>query len=49
MAHIDAVLARHQFTDGSGPVILYQIENELGSAGTAQKNYMTHLAGQGPG
>ncbi|MFL5831162.1 MAG: beta-galactosidase [Solirubrobacteraceae bacterium] len=44
LTHIDAVIARHQLTDGTGPVILYQIENELGSAGTAQKNYMNHLA-----
>jgi beta-galactosidase GanA len=41
---IDGVIARHQYTNGTGPVILYQIENELGSAGTAQKNYMNHLA-----
>ncbi len=40
---IDAVIARHQYTDGKGSVILYQVENELGSAGTAQKNYMNHL------
>ncbi len=26
---IDAVIARHQLTDGTGSVILYQIENEL--------------------
>src|SRR5947209_3701536 len=44
LTQIDAVIARHQYTDGTGPVILYQIENELGSAGTAQKNYMNHLA-----
>src|SRR5438105_2171025 len=43
LTHIDAVIARHQLTAGTGPVILYQIENELGSAGTAQKNYMNHL------
>jgi beta-galactosidase GanA len=43
LTHIDAILARHQFTDGTGPVILYQIENELSSTGTAQRNYMRHL------
>src|SRR5450755_262692 len=40
---IDAILARHQLTNGTGPVILYQIENELGT-GTAQSNYLQHLA-----
>jgi beta-galactosidase GanA len=41
--HIDAILQRHQLTNGTGPVILYQIENELASAGTSQKNYMQHM------
>jgi beta-galactosidase GanA len=41
---IDAILAAHQYTNGTGPVILYQIENELGSTGTAQQNEMTHLS-----
>src|SRR5262245_27263450 len=40
---IDAILARHQLTNGTGSVILYQIENELASTGTAQLNYLTHL------
>jgi beta-galactosidase GanA len=44
LTHIDAIIARHQYTDGTGPVILYQIENELGSAGSSQINYMNHLA-----
>ncbi len=44
LTHIDAIIARHQFTNGTGPVILYQIENELGSAGSSQVNYMNHLA-----
>lgn len=43
MTQIDAILARHQLTDGSGSVILDQIENELASTGTTQKNYMQHL------
>jgi beta-galactosidase GanA len=43
LTHIDAVLARHQYTNGTGPVILYQIENELASTGTSQRNYMQHL------
>ncbi|BCJ37096.1 beta-galactosidase [Actinocatenispora thailandica] len=43
MHRIDAILARHQYTNGTGPVILYQIENELASTGTSQKNYLQHL------
>jgi beta-galactosidase GanA len=42
-SHIDAVIARHQLTDGSGSVILYQIENELSATGTAQRAYLDHL------
>ena len=41
--HVDAILARHQYTDGTGPVILYQIENELAATGTSQRNYMQDL------
>jgi beta-galactosidase GanA len=40
---IDAILARHQVTDGRGSVILYQIENELAATGTSQRNYLQHL------
>ncbi len=43
LTHIDRILARHQYTDGRGPVILYQIENELSATGTAQRNYVAHL------
>ncbi|MGW5242228.1 beta-galactosidase [Monashia sp. NPDC004114] len=43
LGQIDAILSRHQYTDGRGSVILYQIENELDATGTAQKNYMKHL------
>src|SRR5215468_10415609 len=42
-SQIDAIIARHQLTTGSGTVILYQIENELASTGASQLNYMTHL------
>ncbi|MEN3310186.1 MAG: hypothetical protein V7603_6388 [Micromonosporaceae bacterium] len=42
-SHMDAVIARHQFTDGTGSVILYQIENELAATGTAQRTYLEHL------
>jgi beta-galactosidase GanA len=31
LRHVDPIIARHQFTSGTGPVILYQIENEYGS------------------
>jgi beta-galactosidase GanA len=40
---IDAILARHQLTNGTGTVLAYQIENELASTGTSQRNYMRHL------
>jgi beta-galactosidase GanA len=42
-SRIDAIIARHQLTNGTGTVILYQIENELASTGTTQLNYLTHL------
>jgi hypothetical protein len=42
-SRIDQILARHQLSNGTGTVLLYQIENELGSTGTAQRNYMQHL------
>jgi beta-galactosidase GanA len=29
--HIDPIIARHQLTNGTGTVILYQVENEYGS------------------
>ncbi|MEV5954755.1 beta-galactosidase [Streptomyces sp. NPDC051987] len=29
LRHIDAILARHQVSNGTGPVLLYQVENEL--------------------
>jgi beta-galactosidase GanA len=42
---IDAILARHQLTNGTGSVILYQIENEYASNLTSQTGiaYMKHL------
>jgi beta-galactosidase GanA len=45
MTAIDAILARHQVTDGSGTLLLYQIENEYASyVGTATGiDYMAHL------
>jgi beta-galactosidase GanA len=44
--HIDPILARHQLTNGTGTVILDQLENELASTGTSQRNYMQDLADQ---
>jgi beta-galactosidase GanA len=41
--HVDAIIKRHQLTEGTGTVILYQIENELSSTGTSQRNYMQNL------
>ena len=40
---IDPIIARHQVTNGTGSVILYQIENELASTGASQRNYIQHL------
>jgi beta-galactosidase GanA len=42
---INAVIARHQVTDGRGTVLLYQIENEYASFLTSPAgiNYMAHL------
>ncbi|GAA5185450.1 beta-galactosidase [Rugosimonospora acidiphila] len=44
--HIDPILARHQLTNGTGTVVLDQLENELASTGTSQRNYMQALANQ---
>ena len=41
--HIDAILAQHQLTNGTGTVILYQIENELASTGSSEFAYMQNL------
>ena len=43
MNHIDAILEHHQLSNGTGSVVAYQIENELGATATAQKNYMQNL------
>ncbi|MEV6916576.1 beta-galactosidase [Amycolatopsis sp. NPDC051106] len=40
---VDRIIARHQYVDGRGPVILYQIENELAATGVSQRNYVAHL------
>ncbi|GAA0460865.1 beta-galactosidase [Paractinoplanes deccanensis] len=44
MTRIDAIIGRHQFTEGTGTVILQQIENELFVTGAAQQRYMLRLA-----
>lgn len=44
MSHIDAIIARHQVTDGGGSVIAYQLENELGKVEPKHARLMAHLA-----
>src|ERR1700733_10931675 len=41
--HIDAILRNHQLSNGTGTVILYQIENELASTGSGEFDYMQNL------
>src|SRR5439155_10606306 len=43
LSAIDQIVSRHQLSEGTGTVLLYQIENELASTGTAQRNYVDHL------
>jgi beta-galactosidase len=43
LSHIDPIIARHQLTDGTGSVILYQVENEFGDTSAGGVAYMTHL------
>jgi beta-galactosidase GanA len=40
---IDAILARHQLTNGTGSVIEYQVENEYYHGDAAGRAYMKHL------
>src|SRR3954470_827765 len=44
-SHIDPIVARHQLTNDTGTVILYQIENEYANNVTSQTGiqYMKHL------
>jgi beta-galactosidase GanA len=44
LRHIDPIIARHQYTNGTGTVILYQIENEYGS--NTDPTYMEQLEQQ---
>eukprot|EP01042_Synura_sphagnicola_P014888 gene14888-18840_t len=41
---IDAIIKRHQITDGGGTIITYQIENELSNTDETHQRYMQHLA-----
>src|SRR4051794_16234364 len=45
LSQIDAILARHQVTNGTGPVVLYQIENEYANntSNAAGIGSMKHL------
>ncbi len=43
LTHIDAILARHQMTNGTGPIIAYQVENEYYDGSTAGRDYMEKL------
>jgi beta-galactosidase GanA len=43
LTHINAIITRHQLTNGGGSVILYQIENELDLTSPAHRRYMQHL------
>jgi beta-galactosidase GanA len=44
MTRINAIIARHQLTDGGGNVIAYQLENELGKVEPKHMRQMEHLA-----
>jgi beta-galactosidase GanA len=46
LSHIDPIIAKHQLANGTGTVILYQIENELASTGSGELAYMTNLYDQ---
>jgi beta-galactosidase GanA len=44
MTQVNAIIARHQVTDGGGTVIAYQLENELGKVEPKHVRQMAHLA-----
>ncbi|MFG6413172.1 beta-galactosidase [Roseateles sp. DC23W] len=44
MTQINAILARHQLTNGGGNVIAYQLENELFAVNPKNIRHMQHLA-----
>ncbi|NUR59081.1 MAG: cellulase family glycosylhydrolase, partial [Catenulispora sp.] len=43
LTQIDAILARHQLTNGTGTVIAYQVENEYYNGSATGRAYMQHL------
>ena len=43
LTQIDAILARHQLTNGTGSVIAYQVENEYYNGSATGRAYMQHL------
>ncbi|TFI57650.1 beta-galactosidase [Sphingomonas parva] len=43
LTRINKIIARHQYSDGGGMVILHQIENELLLTNAEQQRYMRHL------
>jgi beta-galactosidase GanA len=44
MTQINAIIARHQITNGTGTVVAYQLENELFSVQPKNIRHMQHLA-----
>ncbi|MFN3304984.1 MAG: beta-galactosidase [Roseateles sp.] len=44
MTQINAILARHQITNGGGNIIAYQLENELFAVNPKNIRHMQHLA-----
>ncbi|WP_323142035.1 beta-galactosidase [Massilia phyllosphaerae] len=44
LGQINAIIARHQVTNGGGSVIAYQLENELGKVEPKHARAMAHLA-----
>jgi beta-galactosidase len=40
LSHIDAILVKHQVTNGTGPIILYQPENEFYDTSRKGRQYM---------
>ena len=43
LTHIDRIIARHQWNDGGGTVIAYQVENEYYVPSVEGRAYMEHL------
>jgi beta-galactosidase GanA len=43
LSQIDPILKRHQVTNGTGTVLLYQVENEFYDSSDQARRYMTHL------